>query len=139
MIVTRLWFPVESSENTSTMLRSDSLFRSSNTYFPGVSTFPGIATGALNWKSILLFQSSAIAGFVTRTLSANEPLRNNAFNLPCIFYLLQPRPGQADVQTVDSNFKRVSLMISGSELMGRQRAAFGRHRAHLLRPGGYFV
>ena len=70
----------------------DGLSMRSNTYLPGASTWPGIRTGALNWSSILLLDSSAIAGVVTKILSASELLRNIAFNLLFMLPTNWPRP-----------------------------------------------
>ena len=48
----------------------------------------GISTGELNWNSVLLFDASAITGFVMKKLNANEAPRYSAFNLP--FILISP-------------------------------------------------
>src|ERR1700682_4770343 len=136
MVVTRLSFPFESSENTCTVLRS----ASSNTYLPGTNTFPGICTGSLNWNSVLLFHSSAFAGFVIRKPSAKAALRHSAFNLLFISFLLhlsmERRHFFASTRScqgrwISESWTLISKEFVSSapvpELIARQCATSGRH------------
>src|SRR5258708_31541860 len=100
------------------MLRLESLSASSKTYLPAGSTCPGISTGSLNWNTVFLFHSSAIAGFVTKNVSVNKPPTHIAFNLlfifvsPLSYVSFQTTLGQVDIRTVDLDFKGVSFIVS---------------------------
>src|ERR1700730_14453400 len=77
-----------------------------------MSTFPGISTGALNWNSVFLFQSSAIAGFVTSEVSANNPPAHKSFRVLFIFFLLHLSFAQVNIQMVVFDFRGVSFFHS---------------------------
>jgi hypothetical protein len=138
-------FPCESSEKTCTMLRSDSLSTSWNTYFRGASTLPGICTGSLNWNCVFLFHSSASTGRARKGVCAKKAPKHSAFNLIFIVSPLsldssarssffpgarrsfRPRIGQVDIRIVKSDFEGSALTAFWSRVDWVTAVVYNRH------------